>query len=69
MKRKYKCPLDVVEEFFGGDERKARAWWITPNRLLGGYDPREMNQTERGMLIVERLIRNQLADNRPRKKT
>jgi hypothetical protein len=63
-----KCPSQLVEEFFDGDMRKVRRWWMTPNPLLGGWAPHHMVMLgERHQAKLEKFIRTQLADNKPTK--
>lgn len=64
MKKKFeKCPAQLVEEFFEGNEEKTRLWWITPNPLLGGLRPTDMLKTSRGEKKLERFIRNSMDEN------
>lgn len=57
-----KCPSQLIEEFFKGNQRKIRAWWVTPNALLGGWTPHHMIQS--GMENkLEKFIRGQLREN------
>ena len=62
--------LDTYEECqrlvirFMGDVRKARAWFSTPNYLLGGITPEKMFLIGRTTKLLE-IIKSLIEDNTP----
>jgi uncharacterized protein (DUF2384 family) len=56
--------LNLVAQFFSGDEAKTVLWFRTPNPLLGGVEPRDMIRIGRFQRLYL-FIRDALSDLPP----
>lgn len=57
---------ELVLDFFGGDKQKTEQWFASPNPLLGGISPYEMNQLGRSEKLCQ-FVKSQLIENEPPK--
>jgi len=61
--REWANVLNLIAEYFNGNERKTTLWFTTPNPLLGNITPRDMIRFGRYRKLFK-FIFNSLSENR-----